>query len=99
MYSTLLCHDDDDDDDVAIGQPLSEPAVVDINNPQLTSYQLSGLEPGQIYRVMVCARTRVGCGQPYTVELHTPPAERTYFHRDLAFFDLPTYEISNVRSF
>jgi len=64
-------------DVVAIGQSRSEPAVVDIDDPQLTSCQLSGLTPGRMYRVTVCARTRVGCGQPFTADLHTPPAGRT----------------------
>jgi len=71
------CDDDDYGNVVAIGQRRSEPAVVDIDDHLLTSYHLSGLVAGQTYRVTVCARTRVGCGQPFTVDLHTPPAGRT----------------------
>ena len=78
----MACNCDDDGSDAdnvdaAPGQSQSEPAVVDIDDALLTSCQLSGLAPGQMYRVTVCAKTRVGCGQSFTVYLHTPPAGRT----------------------
>ena len=77
FFNRVCCDDGDDDDDAAIGQSQSEPAVIVIDDPTLTSCQLSGLGAGRTYRVTVCARTRVGCGQPFTVDVHTPPAGRT----------------------
>jgi len=59
-----------------VGQVRSAPSVISIDDPQLTSCHLNGLVPGLTYRVTICARTRVGCGRPYTVDLHTPPAGR-----------------------
>jgi len=70
---------DDDNDDLVMGQSRSEPAVVDIDDPLLTSHHLNALVPGLTYRVSVCARTRVGCGHPVTVDLRTPPAGRTLY--------------------
>ena len=63
---------------VAVGESRSEPVVMDIDDARVTGCRLTGLAPGRVYRVTVCATTSAGCGQTFTADLHSPPAGRTY---------------------
>ena len=71
-----------------MGQSWSEPAVIDVDDPHMTSCPLSGLAPGEMYRVTVCAKTTAGCGQPFTVDLHTPHSGRELSFASISNFDL-----------
>ena len=54
----------------------NSPEEIDLNDPEMKSHRLRGLQPEHTYRISIWARSRVGRGQVYELEEQTLPSGR-----------------------